>query len=163
MAFLCYRSAELELIPLGCVTLISLLLPTMTIIDVPTTGGIVSVYLILVLFCFAVSSRLIKRILSNLVLLVIGFISYPLYLLHENVMIALIVKIGYWAPWLPSRITPFIPIALIGFTAYVIARYGEPLVRRVFREITKRVAFWLKVAAHSVHPAKTGDAAPNAR
>jgi peptidoglycan/LPS O-acetylase OafA/YrhL len=70
------------------------------------------------------------------VLQFLGYISYPLYLVHENMMIATVIKIGREFAFLPRFVLPFIPIAMLVALAYFIVRYIEPrahaLISRAF-------------------------------
>ncbi len=63
----------------------------------------------------------------------VGAISYPLYLIHENMMIAWIVKLSPWLDWLPASLQPLsalLAMALVMVPAYLIAHHGEPPLRR---------------------------------
>lgn len=87
------------------------------------------------LFALAIVSERLRRALSLRGLLLIGFASYPLYLLHENMMVALIVKLGHLAHWMPPLALPLIPVLCVLTLAWGIARYGEPLLRAALRSI----------------------------
>ncbi|WP_374575560.1 acyltransferase family protein [Phenylobacterium sp.] len=84
----------------------------------------------LVLFFFATLAwRPLQNALSIRPLLMLGFASYPLYLIHENIMIALIVKLGHvhaaWVHW----INPLAPMLAVIVLGWLIARYLEPAAR----------------------------------
>lgn len=83
------------------------------------------------LFVGASHSSGLRRLLSTRALLFIGFISYPLYLLHENFMVATLVKLGKAAPQVPGVLLPIVPFAMACAIAFVIARYLEPALRRL--------------------------------
>jgi peptidoglycan/LPS O-acetylase OafA/YrhL len=78
------------------------------------------------LFILAMSSSLLRNVLGSKALLIVGFVSYPLYLLHENMMVAMIVKIGRAFPEMPAILIPLLPICVVFSLAWVIAEYAEP-------------------------------------
>ncbi|RXZ38953.1 acyltransferase [Oxalobacteraceae bacterium CAVE-383] len=86
--------------------------------------------LVVLLFTTAVSLRSVRLMLSGRLLLYLGFISYPLYLLHENIMVAMIVKIGRAMPWFPQILMPLPPILAVIGAGSLIAVYIEPWLRR---------------------------------
>jgi peptidoglycan/LPS O-acetylase OafA/YrhL len=87
---------------------------------------------LLVSFLFAASLRIdkIKRILSYNLLVYVGFISYPLYLIHENITVSAIVKLGQWSRVVPDFMLPLIPLLFLSVAAFLIAYTIEPLVRK---------------------------------
>jgi peptidoglycan/LPS O-acetylase OafA/YrhL len=60
----------------------------------------------------------------------LGFVSYPLYLVHENMMVALTVKLGHIAPGLPGWALPLLPMTWVIVVAWCIARFAEPALSR---------------------------------
>ena len=74
-----------------------------------------------------------KKILCNPFFQFFGFISYPLYLSHENTMIAAIIKIGSLWPELPGYLYPIIPIIGLSYFSYLCAKYVEPATRDALR------------------------------
>ena len=92
--------------------------------DTAIAAGIIAMTFITVIL----NDRL-KHILSNRTLLTIGFVSYPLYLLHENMMVSLIIKTGHAMPWIPSLLMPVLPVLFIIGLAWLIASLFEPPVR----------------------------------
>jgi len=68
----------------------------------------------------------LKPVLGNRVLVFIGFISYPLYLLNENMMVAMIVKIGKAFPDMPALLIPVLPMVVVCGLAWVVAKFIEP-------------------------------------
>jgi peptidoglycan/LPS O-acetylase OafA/YrhL len=86
-----------------------------------------------ILFVLALRNRTAQRVLGHPVLLYLGLCSYPLYLLHENLMIALVIKLG---PHVPSVLWPLLPLPVVlglSVVAYPIARYFEPPTERFLR------------------------------
>lgn len=59
----------------------------------------------------------------------IGFISYPLYLLHENMMISWMIKINNYFQ-LPYFILPIIAFSLVIPIAYLVSAFIEPYFQR---------------------------------
>ncbi len=95
--------------------------------------------LVIILFVVSVLSNNIKKILSNKILLFIGFISYPLYLLHENMLVSLVVKVGLYTPWVPHVLMPIFPILFVIAVGYLIAKYLEPWVRDLIKPYFKQL------------------------
>ncbi|MEO6608532.1 MAG: acyltransferase [Aestuariivirga sp.] len=88
-------------------------------------------YVEIAIFTAAVFWSPMQRLLSTRYLVFFGFVSYPFYLLHENAMVALIVKIGAWMPGLPGWCLPIAPVALLIAIAYGVAKWVEPELRKL--------------------------------
>ncbi|MBW4966827.1 acyltransferase [Pseudoalteromonas sp. CR1] len=82
-------------------------------------------------FKVALLSSFVRQALSNKILLIIGSISYPLYLLHENIMISLIIKQGKIFGDLYPLSYMLLPIVFLVPLSYFIARYFEPSFREL--------------------------------
>lgn len=67
------------------------------------------------LFAIALTNERAQKLLSNPILLFVGFISYPLYLIHEQALIGLTQLFG----------NVFVPLGLIMGAAWVIAKHCE--------------------------------------
>jgi peptidoglycan/LPS O-acetylase OafA/YrhL len=93
---------------------------------------------IAVLFGSTLLSLRLQHLLSSPVLLFMGAISYPLYLVHENIMISLIETIGRSAPWMPAVLIPLLPISAVIFIGWMIMHYVEPPARRWLAELLKK-------------------------
>jgi peptidoglycan/LPS O-acetylase OafA/YrhL len=102
-----------------------------------TAGLLFSALLIFAFFLVAVLSHRVQQLLANPVLLYLGFISYPLYLIHENALVALIVKLHRYLPVLPGWLLPVAPAALLIVVAYGIARL-EPVVKNILGRLVHR-------------------------
>ena len=89
--------------------------------------------LISALFALSFKSSLLQSLLQSKVLVFFGFISYPLYLIHENAMTSIIIKMPDWAPWLYPFLYPYPAIAFLVITAYMIAKYLEPWLSNLLR------------------------------
>lgn len=77
-------------------------------------------------FASALLIRPLQQLLCSRVLLFLGAISYPLYLIHENLLVALIVKAGQAMQWVPPVALPILPTGAVILLAWLVARYGEP-------------------------------------
>jgi peptidoglycan/LPS O-acetylase OafA/YrhL len=115
----------------------SLLTSLVAVID-GIEGGAGYVFVV-TLFAAAVWFGGVKRLLAGRIFLLLGFVSYPLYLLHENMLVASVVKLGWLAPGPPWAILPLIPIAgLIGL-AYLVARFAEPALKSSLKRGVSRL------------------------
>ena len=94
--------------------------------------------LIAAIFLFTVYSERLKVLFSFKPLLLVGFVSYPFYLIHENALIALTIKLGRFFPNIPDFIMPLIPATFLFGIAYIIARYIEPLIRHCWLSMLQR-------------------------
>lgn len=88
-------------------------------------GGVVVVF-----FLASIFSTRLQRLLSSRALLFFGLISYPLYLIHENMMISMIIKLDSAAPFIPAILLPALPLALLSVLAYLITLHVEPPARK---------------------------------
>lgn len=77
---------------------------------------------------FALSLRIIylQNVLTNKLFMLFGFVSYPLYLIHENAMVSMIVKSQTIFPWLDMFFYPIIPIAILVSVSFFISKVFEP-------------------------------------
>jgi peptidoglycan/LPS O-acetylase OafA/YrhL len=85
------------------------------------------------LFAASFASGRLQRICSHRAMLFVGFVSYPLYLLHENMMVAMIVKLGPALPRIPGLLLPVLPIAAVMALSWLVARHVEPRLARAIR------------------------------
>ena len=96
--------------------------------------------------CLFIASTFFKplqKLLANRFLVWMGFISYPIYLMHENMMIATIIKLHKWGLDLPRFIYPALAVAPIAGLAYVVAKWIEPA-------ITQKLKPWV-LPKKSIH------------
>jgi len=94
--------------------------------------------LLTVLFTLAITNTRVQVLLTHPGLLFIGLISYPLYLLHENMMIAMIIKIGQQMPSMYGILIPALPIAVVIGLGWFVTAYIEPWIREQLRLPYKR-------------------------
>ena len=87
-----------------------------------------------ILFSVSLISHHLQSILKSKLLLFFGYVSYPLYLIHENAMISMIIKIGKIFPDLPAYIYPVIPISILTVVAYLIVKFGEPYLKHRIKQ-----------------------------
>ena len=83
------------------------------------------------LFALALVNRPLQVFLQSRVLLFFGLVSYPLYLIHGNAMVSMIIQMHTYLPNLPGFLYPVLPLALLSTIAYLISRYGEPFVKKI--------------------------------
>lgn len=90
------------------------------------------VYGILIVFIFFIPIIFEKsrNIIGNRLFLFIGFISYPLYLIHENFMISMITKLQVYNI-IPEFLLPILPILILIAISYLIAKWVEPFIRKI--------------------------------
>ncbi len=91
-------------------------------------------------FAYVVLNRSAQQRVSNRFFLFMGFISYPLYLLHENMTFALVVKIRRNMPEVPAIAVPILAIGCIIPFVWLITKHAEPVLRRDL----VRLRDWLK-------------------
>lgn len=103
------------------------------------SAGVISAAIMIAVF-FAASLRLpvLQRILQQRLILFFGFISYPLYLIHENFMISMIIKLDDHALWVNSFFYPIFSLVILSFVSFVIAKRGEPLMVYGIKKAFKR-------------------------
>lgn len=106
--------------------------------NIYTSSTIVAV-IISLFFAASVYFERVQMMLGNRILLFLGFVSYPLYLLHENMMVSMIVKLGNHFPQSLQFALPLIPVLLISGLAYIIAKYLEPPLKMLIRTALARL------------------------
>jgi peptidoglycan/LPS O-acetylase OafA/YrhL len=91
---------------------------------------------VLAIFIAAVYFDNFKKVFESKILLYVGFISYPMYLIHENAMIALIIKLNHYTNGaIPDFLLPIMPILFLMGLAHLITQYFEPLVRNTLKRL----------------------------
>ena len=110
---------------------------------IPAIGASVGYRPGTMLFCFALYAIFrgtllnakFSQMVSGAVLTTAGFISYPLYLIHENMLVAITIKLHRAFPDLPGLLTPVPGLMLICALAYLIAAFFEPRLRRAIQRL----------------------------
>jgi peptidoglycan/LPS O-acetylase OafA/YrhL len=85
---------------------------------------------LVLLFAAALTWVPAQRALSHPALLFAGFVSYPLYLIHDQALIGMTLMLSHVAPWMPFLLLPLLPLALLMGVAWVIAAHCEKPVRQ---------------------------------
>jgi peptidoglycan/LPS O-acetylase OafA/YrhL len=67
----------------------------------------------------------LQKLLQSRFLVFLGFVSYPLYLLHENMMISLVIDISQKFPNVPLIVPPIIALLYIITISFLICKYLE--------------------------------------
>jgi peptidoglycan/LPS O-acetylase OafA/YrhL len=80
-------------------------------------------------------AKSVQSVARSRILVLVGFVSYPLYLIHENMMISLIIKENRLLPMIPPILLPVAPVAVLALAAYAIARWIEPSLRAAIDSI----------------------------
>ena len=86
------------------------------------------------MFILPILFQKIRFLLESRVLLFLGFISYPLYLIHENMMIFMIIDLNK-LEFIPEKMLPIIPILIVIFLSYLIVRFGESSVKGILKKV----------------------------
>ena len=107
-------------------------------------GGFLSVSMIIatilvLLVALAMVNQRVQMILSNQYLVLVGFVSYPLYLLHENAMVSMINQLHSAEFGLPNYLLPIIALIPIFIIAWFISQYVEPMLRRSIKVGVKKI------------------------
>ena len=95
----------------------------------------VALYLI---FYLSLHNQWVVSVFSSRAFVFVGFISYPLYLIHENAMVALTIKTHTSLPFVPDAMTPWPGLMAIGLVAYLIAWQIEPQTKKLLFRVVKR-------------------------
>lgn len=97
-----------------------------------------ALYLVFVSTLFHQSTA---RFFSSRFFLFWGFISYPFYLIHQNMTVALTIKTHSYFAEMPGLATPLPGLVGVVALSYLLASYGEPTLRRLIaRSFSRRTA-----------------------
>ena len=86
-------------------------------------------------FAFSMFHPTVQKVLSNKFLVFLGFISYPLYLVHENATESMINQIHDAYPIAPGYLLPVLPTIVMIVVAWIIAKYLEPITRKLIKHM----------------------------
>ena len=103
---------------------------------VKNSGVVAVVPLLMVMLFFIASfySRQIERWLSLRFFTAIGFVSYALYLIHENLMIAILIKLnGFIKNEAVMTMLPVVVVSVLYYVAWLISKYAEPALRNALK------------------------------
>lgn len=112
----------------------------MALLSARTWGGLMSqtmlVFIVIIgIFAGAMVSEKLQKILSNKVLTFVGFISYPLYLIHENMMISSIVQLHEQFASVNVYVLSMLPLVICVLVSWLIAQYAEPAIRSTLKDL----------------------------
>ena len=122
------------------IALISSVLVRNTFHPVSTIAAIT----ISLLFAASIVNIRLQAFLGSRVFLFFGFISYPLYLLHENMMVSMIIKLGAYFPDPLYFTLPAIPVLFITGLAYIVAKYLETPLKLAIKRIIRGASVTLR-------------------
>lgn len=91
--------------------------------------------LIALFFAMSLISEIVQRFLNSRVTQFFGVISYPLYLIHENMMVSMIIKLGRRVEEFPAALLPLPVIAILSGAAYLISKYCEPFTKSFLMKV----------------------------
>jgi peptidoglycan/LPS O-acetylase OafA/YrhL len=111
-------------------------------LSIPT---VLAALLIAAFFAISVYGEWLRPILRSRLLLFIGYISYPLYLVHENIMVQLTLKLANVAHWIPPGLLPVLPICAVVGLGWLIARYAEPALSSVIKPLYLRARAFARI------------------
>jgi len=111
-----------------------MMIPTIMIKYDPEASVLIACTLVYLTFYLALNTSVVSSIFASRLFAFFGFISYPLYLIHENAMVAMTIKTYHFAPQLPELLTPWPGIILIVLVSYLIAKYLEPAMRDTLKK-----------------------------
>lgn len=108
------------------------------LISARALGGLMSIsmlfaVILIVIFACSMFSQTLQNLLSNQVLVFLGFISYPLYLIHENATISIIVQLHNQYDNVPVYVLSLLPMTLMLLISWIIAKYLEPMLRKFIK------------------------------
>lgn len=99
--------------------------------------GLISMNIILLLLFLGVMySDLAKKFISFGLFSFFAFVSYPLYLIHENAGVSLIVEIGK-LDIVPMVFLPILAIGIMAACAYPMAKFFEPFAQKWLKKVFK--------------------------
>jgi peptidoglycan/LPS O-acetylase OafA/YrhL len=101
----------------------------------------VALLVVVAIFSSAIRSNYFQAVLSIKFMLFFGYVSYALYLVHNNILIGMMNILARMMPELPSLLIPIAPLASVMLAAWIITAYGEPAIRSLlWRNITRTQA-----------------------
>lgn len=114
--------------------LIALILAFIYGLKFQTMEVLIVEFLCLLVFVLLIKSDSVKKVMGNKILLFFGTISYPLYLMHENAGVSLIIDVGNTMSFIPSILLPIIVLLPISLLAYIEVTYISPKLTNIFKK-----------------------------
>lgn len=105
--------------------LMAVVVAVLSSIFIGGTSAPIAALMISALFAASLRVSIIQQLLTHRVFMFFGLISYPLYLIHENSMISMVMKLPDYLPWLNMFFYPFIPVAFLSLVSFLIATKYE--------------------------------------
>jgi peptidoglycan/LPS O-acetylase OafA/YrhL len=93
-------------------------------------GNAASTLAIALIFLAPFCIEKIHIIFDNRFLVFIGFVSYPLYLMHKSAIVALTVKLEK-LNLIPIILLPILPMIIMVIISYIVAKYIEPKLGKI--------------------------------
>ena len=113
-------------------------LPSIMLIGWGQLDVILACASICLLFYLGIYCNIVACILNQKIFQGLGFISYPLYLIHENAMVSMSIKThNYFNDG--GILTPLPGLAIIVAVSYFIAKHGEPMLRKILDQLVNRL------------------------
>ena len=142
-----YRDQKENIEKINIKSLIILVLSSIATVGL-NWKGIIFCLLIYLIFCNWTSNTKKNLFINNPVFVNLGVISYPLYLIHENAILALSIKTQYFFPDMWNYVNPIPGLITILLTAIVITRFCEPAIKKL---IVRLLGFIKTDLAHEKH------------
>ncbi len=99
-----------------------------------TLDAMVALFVITLIFPLILWSKVLQRCLEQPFWIFLGFISYPLYLIHERTIVSATVALAKIYPSIPPYILPIIPVIILVLISWVIAKFLEIPLRNFLKE-----------------------------
>lgn len=99
------------------------------------TSTMMAFVVIIGVFAIAMFSHRLQSILSNRLLRFFGYVSYPLYLIHENATISMIVQLHQAYEEINVYVLSLIPLTMMVIIAWIMAKYLEPEFKRWLKKL----------------------------
>ncbi|MBC7640974.1 MAG: acyltransferase [Flavobacterium sp.] len=116
--------------------LLSLLIGVLSVIGLRVSNiATVIALLILILFVATVKYKFLQKVVDNKIFLLMGIVSYPYYLIHENITVASIIKTNKYLPEMPYLVLVFVPVLMILLFAYPYSKFIEPKIQKKLKLI----------------------------
>lgn len=94
--------------------------------------------IVIAVFIASMIFQRLQQLLAARWLLWFGLISYPLYLLHENILVSATITLSGVFPKVSPLIWPFVMLCFLSGFAYLVTRFVEPLLKKLLVLITSK-------------------------
>ena len=102
-------------------------------------GKIIGSIIVILIFIAPVFIYKIRLFLSSRILLFLGFVSYPLYLIHQNIVTGLSIKLYNIYPNIPSFMLPIPFLFLVIFISYFIFKLEVKIKNKIINLVPFKV------------------------